>query len=52
MMSKLENKIPPPIVMAIFGLLIWLCRDFWVQLPLGNGVRYLFGGALMVAALV
>lgn len=50
-MNILETKIPPPIVMALFGLLIWLCRDFWVHLPFENGVRYLLGGALMASAL-
>lgn len=50
-MNQLENKIPPPIVMAIFGLLIWLCRDFGPILPLENGLRYFLCGAFVAAAL-
>jgi|APTNR8051073442_1049403.scaffolds.fasta_scaffold14754_2 protein-S-isoprenylcysteine O-methyltransferase Ste14 len=38
-MNFLETKIPPPIVTAIFGLLIWLCRDFGAAIDFGRPLR-------------
>lgn len=48
-MRALENRIPPPIVTALFGLLMWLAARYTLGLDLANSVRLLL--ALLVLAI-
>src|SRR5690606_20793572 len=48
-MRALENKIPPPIVTALFGLLMWLVARYVPSLDLALSVRVLL--ALLVSAI-
>lgn len=50
-MKSLENKIPPPIVMAIFALLIWLLRGFGPIIPFYGTLKLLLVGALVLTAI-
>ena len=47
-MRALENKIPPPVVTALFGLLMWLAARYVPGLDLAHSVRVLV--ALLVVA--
>ncbi len=40
-MQALENRIPPPIVTALFGLLMWLTARYTPGLAPANSVRVL-----------
>ena len=48
-MRALENRIPPPIVAALFGLLMWLAARYTQGLDLAYSVRVLV--ALLVLAI-
>jgi protein-S-isoprenylcysteine O-methyltransferase Ste14 len=48
-MRMLENKIPPPIVAALFGLFMWLTARYTQGLDLAYSVRVLV--ALLVLAI-
>jgi len=48
-MRALENKIPPPIVTALFGLLMWLVARYVPSLDLALSVRVLV--ALLMLAI-
>ena len=48
-MQALENRIPPPIVTALFGLLMWLTARYTPGLAPANSVRVMV--ALLVLAI-
>ncbi len=50
-MKALENKIPPPIVMAMFALIIWLVRGFGPQIPIYGNLKIGISLALVAIAL-
>lgn len=50
-MNALENKIPPPIVTAIFALVIWLVRGLGPTIPIYGGLKTAIVAVLVAAAL-
>lgn len=55
-MKSLETKIPPPIIMAVFALTIWLLRGIGPAIPLygaikGACVAIFFGLAIVIDVL-
>ena len=50
-MKALENKIPPPIVMVGFALLIWLMRGLGPQIPIFGALKIVIVVALVALAL-
>ena len=48
-MTALENRIPPPIVTAIFALIMWLLSSFVT--PINMALEFRIGAAVIVAIL-
>ncbi|MFQ3322897.1 MAG: protein-S-isoprenylcysteine O-methyltransferase Ste14, partial [Pseudomonadales bacterium] len=48
-MNALENRIPPPIVTAIFALIMWLLSSFVT--PINMALEFRIGAAVIVAVL-
>lgn len=48
-MTALENRIPPPIVTAIFALIMWLLSSFLT--PINMDADFRVGAALIIAVL-
>jgi protein-S-isoprenylcysteine O-methyltransferase Ste14 len=48
-MTALENRIPPPIVTAIFALIMWLLSSFVT--PINMALEFRIGAAVIVAVL-
>jgi protein-S-isoprenylcysteine O-methyltransferase Ste14 len=48
-MTALENRIPPPIVTAIFALIMWLLSSFVT--PINMAIEFRIGVAVIVAVL-
>lgn len=50
-MNNLETKIPPPVVMAVFALAIWLLRGLGPQIPFDSNIKMMIAAILVVVAL-
>jgi protein-S-isoprenylcysteine O-methyltransferase Ste14 len=48
MVTALENRIPPPIVMGITGLAMWALSWVTPTVPVPDGIRYGAAGVLLV----
>lgn len=48
-MTALENRIPPPIVTAIFALIMWLLSSFVT--PINMAIEFRIGAAVIIAVL-
>ncbi len=48
-MTALENRIPPPIITAIFALIMWLLSSFLT--PINMAIEFRIGAAVIVAVL-
>ncbi len=48
MVAALENRIPPPIVMAVTGLAMWALSWVTPAVHISSGIRYGVAGVLLV----
>jgi protein-S-isoprenylcysteine O-methyltransferase Ste14 len=48
MVTAVENRIPPPIVMVVTGLAMWACSWVTPTIPISAGIRYGLVGVLLV----
>jgi protein-S-isoprenylcysteine O-methyltransferase Ste14 len=51
-MSYLKNKIPPPLITVLFGLIIWLCSSLFSPLNLPDNIRLLSTYIIIVLGLL
>ena len=48
MLTAIENRIPPPIVMMVTGLAMWAFSWVTPAIPIPAGIRYGLVGVLLV----